>query len=96
MAKRPLFLLISGQGKILQDSTITALAKKFSKSAAQIIIRWHLDNGLIVIPKSSTPARIKENFNVFDFKLSNDDLAKIERLDSLSGRIGPDPVTADF
>lgn len=79
-----------GQGTILQDATIGAIAKKHRKTPAQVIIRWHLDNGLIVIPKSVTPSRIKENFTVFDFRLDNDDLGQIGRLDK-KHRIGPDP-----
>ena len=81
-----------GQGTILQDATIGAIAKKHRKTPAQIIIRWHLDNDLIVIPKSVTPARIKENFAVFDFRLDDDDLGQIGRLDK-KHRIGPDPET---
>jgi 2,5-diketo-D-gluconate reductase A len=63
---------------------------------AQIIIRWHLDNGLIVIPKSVTPSRIEENFDVFGFKLDADDLAAIAKLDDKNGRLGPNPMTAEF
>lgn len=85
-----------GQGKLLADATIGAIAAKHGRSPAQVIIRWHLDNGLIVIPKSVTPSRIVENFQVFDFKLDADDLAAIGKLDSPRGRIGPDPMTASF
>jgi 2,5-diketo-D-gluconate reductase A len=85
-----------GQGKLLSDPTLQTIAKKYGKSTAQIIIRWHLDNGLIVIPKSVTPSRIRENFEVFNFKLNGDDLAQIEKLDANAGRIGPDPATAAF
>ena len=60
------------------------------------MLRWHLDNGLIVIPKSVTPARIRENVDVFDFALDGDDLAKIAALDDAKGRVGPDPDTASF
>jgi len=82
-----------GQGDALSDSTLVRIAKKHGKTAAQVVIRWHLDLGLVVIPKSVTPSRIAENFDVWDFKLDADDLAAIEALDKPSGRRGPDPVT---
>jgi 2,5-diketo-D-gluconate reductase A len=85
-----------GQGQLLQDATIAAIARKHGRSAAQVILRWHLDSGLIVIPKSVTPARIRENFNVFDFRLDAEDMQHIAALDSADGRIGPEPSTADF
>jgi len=85
-----------GQGQLLADPQIAAVAKKHGKTAAQVVIRWHLDSGLIVIPKSVTPSRIRENIDVFDFKLDADDLAAIAALDTPSGRIGPDPMTATF
>lgn len=75
------------------DETVVAIARKHGKTPAQAVIRWHLDNGLVVIPKSSTPARIRENFDVFDFKLDQDDRAKIAQLDRKDGRLGPDPET---
>ncbi|MBP7649989.1 MAG: aldo/keto reductase, partial [Phenylobacterium sp.] len=62
------------------------------KSAAQVIIRWHLDLGLTVIPKSVTPARIVSNLDVFGFSLDAADLAAIQALHTPDGRIGPDPV----
>jgi len=85
-----------GQGQLLADPLVTAIAAKHGKTAAQVVIRWHLDNGLIVIPKSVTPSRIRENAQVFDFKLDTDDLAKLAGLDDAGGRIGPDPLTAAF
>ena len=85
-----------GQGKAISDPTIAAIAKKHGKTAAQVILRWHIENDLVVIPKSVTPSRIRENFQVFDFKLDADDLGLIDRLDSAKVRIGPDPQTAAF
>ncbi len=85
-----------GQGQLLSDPTIAALAAKHGRTAAQVIIRWHLDSGLIVIPKSVTPSRIAENFDVFGFKLDAEDMAAIAGLDQAEGRIGPNPMTATF
>jgi 2,5-diketo-D-gluconate reductase A len=85
-----------GQGKALSDPVIGRIAARHGRTPAQIIIRWHLDNGLSAIPKSVTPRRIAENFAVFDFKLSDADLAAIAALHSAQGRIGPDPATANF
>lgn len=85
-----------GQGKLLQDPTLAAIARKHGKSAAQVVIRWHLDSGLIVIPKSVNADRIRQNIDVFDFTLDADDLAQIGKLDTAEGRIGPDPLKADF
>ena len=85
-----------GQGQLLSDPAIAALAAKHGRTAAQVIIRWHLDSGLIVIPKSVTPSRIAENFDVFGFKLDAEDMAAIAALDQPDGRIGPNPMTATF
>ena len=81
-----------GQGTILADETMTAIGRKYGKTPAQVILRWHIDNGFIVIPKSVTPSRIRENVDVFDFSLDADDMRAIEGLDSASGRVGPDPA----
>lgn len=85
-----------GQGTLLDNPTIGAVARKHGRTPAQTIIRWHIDNGLVVIPKSVTPSRIEENFQVFDFRLDDDDLTAIAALDRADARIGPDPKTADF
>ena len=81
-----------GQGLELEDRTIVEIAQSHGKTAAQTIIRWHLQIGNVVIPKSATPPRIAENFDVFDFELSDEQLAAIAGLD-VGTRIGPDPST---
>jgi diketogulonate reductase-like aldo/keto reductase len=74
----------------LQDPVITTLAEKYAKTSAQVILRWHLDHGFSAIPKSVKPHRIAENFNVFDFSLTADEIAAIDALDT-GVRGGPDP-----
>jgi 2,5-diketo-D-gluconate reductase A len=81
-----------GQGLELEDATIVAIAQAHGKTPAQAIIRWHLQLGNVVIPKSVTPERIAENFDVFDFELSGKELERIRELDA-GRRIGPDPDT---
>ncbi|MDB5523312.1 MAG: 2,5-diketo-D-gluconic acid reductase [Rhizobium sp.] len=85
-----------GQGHLLVDPVIGEVARKLGRTPAQVIIRWHLQNGLIVIPKSVTPSRIVENFQVFDFTLDDAALKALDSLDSADARIGPDPSTASF
>lgn len=85
-----------GQGKLLGHPFIAEIAQKLGRTPAQVIIRWHIENGLVVIPKSVTPSRIVENFKVFDFKLSAEDLDRLNGLDDAGARIGPDPKTATF
>jgi 2,5-diketo-D-gluconate reductase A len=80
------------QGDLLEDGTIETIAAHHDRSSAQVILRWHLQVGNVVIPKSATPERIRENFELFDFDLSEDDMAAIERLDT-GERVGPDPST---
>ncbi|MEO8686140.1 MAG: aldo/keto reductase [Devosia sp.] len=82
-----------GRGKLLGDTVIGEIARKHGKSPAQAILRWHLQEGLIVIPKSVTPQRIAENFAVFDFELDSDDLKRIAGLDKTSGKMGSNPAT---
>ncbi len=82
-----------GQGAGLKQPELVRIADKHGKSPAQVVLRWHLDLGLMVIPKSSTPSRIRENIDVFDFVLDGEDHASIAKLDRPDGRIGPDPRT---
>lgn len=82
--------LAQGGEGVFDTDVIQALAAKYQKTPAQIVIRWHLDRGLIVIPKSVTPSRIQENFDVFDFRLEKEELSQIQSLDS-DTRLGPDP-----
>jgi diketogulonate reductase-like aldo/keto reductase len=81
-----------GQGLELADPAIVAIAEAHAKTPAQAIIRWHLELGNVVIPKSVTPERIVENFDVFDFELTADEIEAIRELDA-GKRIGPDPDT---
>lgn len=86
-----------GSGKVLGDKTIEAIGKKHGKSVAQAIIRWHLQQGLIVIPKSTHADRMQDNFDVFDFELDDDDMKQFAGLDKgEAGRTGSDPATASF
>jgi len=80
------------QGAVLDDPVITEIAETHSKTAGQVVIRWHLQLGNVVIPKSVTPERIEQNFDVFDFHLSEREMAAIEELDA-GQRTGPDPDT---
>jgi 2,5-diketo-D-gluconate reductase A len=82
------------QGAVLGDPAITAIADRLDRSPAQVVLRWHIQRGNIVFPKSTMPARIKENFELFDFQLEADDIAKITALDKGEvGRTGPHPDT---
>ncbi|MBZ9859788.1 aldo/keto reductase [Mesorhizobium sp. CA12] len=85
-----------GSGRLLADPTLEKIAKKHGKSVAQVIIRWHLQEGLVVIPKSIHRERIAGNFDVFGFELDADDMQTVHGLDSADGRTGPDPATAAF
>ena len=77
-------------GELLANATLKTLGEKHGKSPAQVVIRWHLQLGNVVIPKSKTPSRIQENFAVFDFQLDNDDMAAIADLET-GVRTGGDP-----
>jgi 2,5-diketo-D-gluconate reductase A len=84
-----------GQGSLLSNPTVTAVAEAHGKTPAQALIRWHIQLGNIVIPKSVTPERIVSNFDVFDFELSEQDMASISSLGD-GTRLGPDPRTFNF
>ncbi|HZH10181.1 MAG TPA: aldo/keto reductase [Microvirga sp.] len=81
-----------GQGRLVSDEKLAAIGRKYNKTPAQVILRWHLDSGFIVIPKSVTPSRIRENIDVFDFTLDADDMRIIDAMDDGNGRVGPDPA----
>lgn len=85
-----------GSGRLLQDPKLGQLATKHGKSVAQIIIRWHLQEGLIVIPKSIHKERIAANLDVFDFELDEEDMRAVAAMDDRNGRTGADPATAQF
>lgn len=84
-----------GQGALLSDPTVVAVAESHHKTPAQVLIRWHLQLGNIVIPKSVNPDRIASNFDVFDFELSAQDIESIATLDD-GTRLGPDPRTFNW
>jgi diketogulonate reductase-like aldo/keto reductase len=84
----------SGKG-LLEVPAIVAIAQKHNRTPAQIVLRWHIQLGNVVIPKSVTPSRIKENIDVFDFSLDTEDIAAISALNE-DRRLGPDPATFDM
>lgn len=84
------------RGKVLRDPTITRIAEEVGKTPAQVVLRWHIERGDIVFPKSGTPSRMLENFELFDFGLESVDVDRITALDQgESGRTGPNPDTFD-
>ena len=84
-----------GQGSLLENATVVAIAEARRKTPAQVLIRWHVQLGNIVIPKSVNPDRIASNFDVFDFELDESDMASIASLED-GTRLGPDPRTFNF
>lgn len=80
-----------GQGTALKDPVIIEIAAKHQVSPAQVILRWHIQLGNMVIPKSANAVRIRENFDIWQFRLDDEDMTKIAGLDREDGRIGPDP-----
>jgi 2,5-diketo-D-gluconate reductase A len=82
------------QGEVLDEPTITQTADKVGKTPAQVVLRWHIQRGDIIFPKSVTPSRMQENFELFDFELESDDVDEISALDrGEDGRTGPNPDT---
>jgi diketogulonate reductase-like aldo/keto reductase len=79
----------------LEQPLVASIAEKYGKTPAQVILRWHVDSGLVAIPKSVNPERIKENIDVFDFELTGGEVAAIDGLDT-GVRGGPDPETFDM
>ncbi|WP_430542463.1 aldo/keto reductase [Streptomyces iconiensis] len=81
-----------GRGNgVLDDPAVTRLARKHDRTPAQVVLRWHLQLGNVVIPKSATPSRMRENLDVFDFALDDEDMGAIRRLET-GARVGPDPA----
>lgn len=79
-------------GRALTDPIIGQIAKRLGRSPAQIVLRWHVQNELVVIPKAASSRHLADNIEIYDFALEKGDLALIKGLDSVSGRIGPDPL----
>lgn len=85
------------QGKVLDDEVISRIAGKLGKTPAQVVLRWHIQRGDIIFPKSVSPERVKSNFEIFDFELADDDVASITGLDrGENGRTGAHPDTFDY
>lgn len=85
------------QGRVLGDPVITSIAESIGRSPAQVVLRWHVQRGDVVFPKSVTPDRIRENYELFDFELGADDMAAVSALNNgVAGRLGPDPDVFDW
>ena len=80
------------QGAVLDEPVITEIAQSRQRTPAQVVLRWHIQHGHIVFPKSVTPERVRENFALFDFELDEDEMTRIDGLDQgEEGRTGPNP-----
>ena len=79
----------------LEHPAVTSIAEKYRKTPAQVVLRWHIEHGVVAIPKSVKAHRIKENIDVFDFELTADEVAEIDALDT-GVRGGPDPATLNL
>jgi 2,5-diketo-D-gluconate reductase A len=85
------------QGQVLDDAAVTKIATTLGKTPAQVALRWHIQRGDVVFPKSVNPQRIRENLALFDFELSGADMAAVDALNrGAAGRRGPDPDTFDY
>jgi 2,5-diketo-D-gluconate reductase A len=85
------------QGEVLDDPAIGEIAERLSRTPAQVVLRWHIQRGSIVFPKSTTPSRIEENYALFDFELEPEDMSRIDALDrGEAGRTGPHPDKFDM
>ena len=85
------------QGAVLDDATIKEIGEKYGKSASQVTLRWHVERGDIVFPKSTHRERMTENFEIFDFSLTPDEVGRITALgEGTEGRTGPDPAEMDY
>ena len=85
----------SAAGKVLRDPVLERIADAHGKSTAQVTLRWHIQRGDVVFPKSVTPERVRANFEIFDFTLSDAEIADITALDR-GERTGPDPDTFNY
>ena len=84
------------QGAVLNDPVINDIAASHRKTPSQVTLRWHIQRGSIVFPKSTHPERMRENFDIFDFQLSSEDMERISALGRSDGRTGPDPDVFDM
>ena len=85
------------QGAVLDDPVITAIAEKYGKTASQVTLRWHVERGDIVFPKTTKEERMRENFDIFDFALTQEEVEQVSALDrGEDGRTGPHPDTFDW
>ena len=80
-----------GQGEAIGSDAVRSIAEETGQSPAAVVIRWHLQHGLSTLPRSTNPDHIRDNFKALDFELTDDQMAKIDALDSADGRMGPEP-----
>ena len=85
------------RGRVLGDPVVTRIARATGAHPAQVVLRWHIERGDVVFPKTSGPARMKENFEIFDFEINDEEIEALTALDKgAAGRLGPDPDTFDW